>query len=195
MQTLTMMERRLIEIPKDITCTIQAGNKITIKGKLGTVERSFPLTSAKLELVTQDNTGKEGTFLAIWDYFPKRRQKAMVGTIEGHVKNMITGVQKGFTYKLKIVYSHFPITVTAAKGGVITNGHYGTKEKRFIPLIDGVKATVKGEDVLLEGIDIEKVSQSAARLQESTKLRGRLAKDPRIFQDGIYIYESGPTAK
>ena len=195
MQTLTVMERRLVEIPKDVTCTLQSNNKIIIKGKLGTVERNFPLTSTKLELVKQDDSGKQGNFLSIWDYFHKSRNKAMVGKIEGNVKNMITGVQLGFTYKLKIVYSHFPITVTSAKNGVITTGHYGTKEKRFIPLLNGVKVTIKGEDILLEGADIENVSQSAARLQESTKLRGRLAKDPRIFQDGIYIYESGPTVK
>lgn len=183
-----IMDKRTIEIPEGVTITIQPGKKVVVKGKLGSLEKSFPLVSTSLEV--QEEDGKK--VLAIWDYFPKRKQKALVGTIQGLVKNMITGVQSGYTYKLKIIYSHFPITVTTAKNGVIITGQYGNREKRFVPIFDGVKATVKGEDITLEGNDLESVSQSAARIQESTKLRGKHSKDPRIFQDGIYINEYGP---
>lgn len=182
-----VIDRRTIKIPEDVTISIQSGKTIVVKGKKGTIEKSFPLVSTFIEL--QEEEGKK--VLAVWDYFPKRKQKAMVGTICGLVKNMITGVQKGYTYKLKIIYSHFPITVTTAANGVIITGQYGNREKRFIPIYSGVKATVKGDDVTLEGIDLENVSQSAARIQESTKLRGKHSKDPRIFQDGIYISEHG----
>ncbi|MFW9929645.1 MAG: 50S ribosomal protein L6 [Candidatus Thorarchaeota archaeon] len=183
-----VFDRRTIEIPKGVTITIQNGKKIVVKGKLGTLEKAFPSVTTLFEIQKED--GKD--VLAIWDYFPKRRQKTMVGTIHGHVKNMLIGVQSGYEYKLKIIYSHFPITVTSAKDGVIVTGQYGNREKRFIPIYSGVKATVKGEELTLEGIDIEAVSQSAARIQESTRLRGQHSKDPKIFQDGIYIYESGP---
>ncbi|OLS16639.1 MAG: 50S ribosomal protein L6 [Candidatus Heimdallarchaeota archaeon LC_3] len=183
-----IIERRKVEIPDEVTVTIESGKKIVVKGKLGKLEKSFPRVSTYVEI--QKEEGKK--VLAIWDYFPKKRQKAMVGTIQGLINNMITGVQKGYSYKLKIIYSHFPITVTTAKNGVIITGQYGNREKRFIPIYKGIKTTVKGEDLTLEGNDLEKVSQSAARIQESTKLRGKYSKDPRIFQDGIYIYESGP---
>ena len=185
-----IIERRTVEIPDKVTITVESGKKIVVKGKLGTLEKAFPRVSTFLEV--QKDEGKN--VLAIWDYFPKRKQKAMVGTIQGLTNNMITGVQRGYTYKLKIIYSHFPITVTTAKNGVIITGQYGNREKRFIPIFEGIKASVKGEDVTLEGSDLEKVSQSAARIQESTKLRGKYSKDPRIFQDGIYIFESGPNS-
>jgi large subunit ribosomal protein L6 len=183
-----IIDKRTIEIPDDVTITVQPGKNVVVKGKLGTIEKAFPLVSTFIEI---QKKGKKNS-LAIWDYFPKRKQKAMVGTIHGLVKNMIMGVQLGYTYKLKIIYSHFPITVTTAQNGVIITGQYGNREKRFIPIYEGVKSKVKGEDIMLEGNDLEKVSQSAARIQESTRLRGKHSKDPRIFQDGIYIFEYGP---
>ncbi|MFB0522514.1 MAG: 50S ribosomal protein L6, partial [Candidatus Bathyarchaeia archaeon] len=48
------------------------------------------------------------------------------------------------------------------------------------------KVAVKGEDVIVQGIDVEKVSQTAANIQRATKVKN---KDPRVFLDGIYVYE------
>jgi large subunit ribosomal protein L6 len=48
------------------------------------------------------------------------------------------------------------------------------------------KVIVKGEDIIVQGINLEDVSQTAANIQNSTKIR---SKDPRVFLDGIYVYE------
>jgi large subunit ribosomal protein L6 len=48
------------------------------------------------------------------------------------------------------------------------------------------KVTVKGEDIIVQGISLEDVSQTAANIQNSTKIRN---KDPRVFLDGIYVFE------
>jgi len=45
---------------------------------------------------------------------------------------------------------------------------------------------VKGEDVIVQGLDIEDVSQTAANIERATKVK---RKDPRVFLDGIYVYE------
>jgi len=45
---------------------------------------------------------------------------------------------------------------------------------------------VKGDDIIVEGINIENVGQTAANIQLATKIKD---KDPRVFQDGIYVYE------
>ncbi|MEM4727737.1 MAG: 50S ribosomal protein L6, partial [Candidatus Bathyarchaeia archaeon] len=45
---------------------------------------------------------------------------------------------------------------------------------------------VKGDDIILEGINIEDVGQTAANIQQATKTK---RKDPRKFIDGIYVYE------
>ncbi|MMZ70429.1 50S ribosomal protein L6P [compost metagenome] len=51
-----------------------------------------------------------------------------------------------------------------------------------------MKVTVKGSDVIVEGIDIEAVGQTAANIERATKITGF---DRRKFMDGIYIYEKG----
>jgi large subunit ribosomal protein L6 len=38
----------------------------------------------------------------------------------------------------------------------------------------------------VQGTNIEDVSQTAANIQQATKIKN---KDPRVFLDGIYIYE------
>jgi large subunit ribosomal protein L6 len=48
------------------------------------------------------------------------------------------------------------------------------------------KVLLKGEDIVVQGINLEHVSQTAANIQDSTKIRN---KDPRVFLDGIYVFE------
>jgi large subunit ribosomal protein L6 len=49
-----------------------------------------------------------------------------------------------------------------------------------------VKVSTKEDDVLVQGIRLEDVSQTAANIEHATKVR---RKDPRVFLDGIFIYE------
>ena len=45
---------------------------------------------------------------------------------------------------------------------------------------------IKGHDITVMGFEKEKVSQTAANIEQATKSRGY---DPRVFMDGIFIYE------
>ena len=49
-----------------------------------------------------------------------------------------------------------------------------------------MKVKVSGDDVIVQGINIEEVSQTAANIEQATKIKNR---DPRRFLDGIYVYE------
>ncbi|MEE9490489.1 MAG: 50S ribosomal protein L6, partial [Thermoplasmata archaeon] len=44
----------------------------------------------------------------------------------------------------------------------------------------------KGDTVILKGNNKEDVGQSAANIEQATKIRGL---DPRVFQDGVYVTE------
>ncbi|MEM2816736.1 MAG: 50S ribosomal protein L6, partial [Candidatus Bathyarchaeia archaeon] len=103
-----------------------------------------------------------------------------------HINNMIIGVRKGFTYKLKIVFSHFPISVKVQGKTVIIENFTGERNPRRAKIIGDVKVKVAGDDILIQGINIEDVSQTAANIEQATKIR---KKDPRVFLDGIYVYE------
>ena len=60
----------------------------------------------------------------------------------------------------------------------------GEKHPRRAKILGDTKVEVSGDQVILKGTDIEKVSQTAANIEQATRIRGF---DPRIFQDGIYI--------
>jgi len=92
--------REEIPIPDNVEVTID--HEITVKGPKGKVSRRFDQHNIKI--------GKEDDKIILEVKFPRKRDKAMLGTIKAHINNMITGVTKGFTYKMKIVYAHFPMT-------------------------------------------------------------------------------------
>lgn len=101
---------------------------------------------------------------------------------------MIKGVQKGYTYKLKIVYAHFPISVKIKDRAVHIENYYGERSARISKII-GVttKVTTEGDDIIVSGPNLEQVSQTAANIEASTKVKN---KDQRVFLDGVYIYSN-----
>jgi large subunit ribosomal protein L6 len=99
---------------------------------------------------------------------------------------MISGVQKGFTYKLKIVFSHFPISAKVQGKTVLIENFTGERRARKSKIIGDVKVKVEAEDIVVQGVNLEDVSQTAANIEQATKVR---RKDPRIFLDGIFVYE------
>jgi large subunit ribosomal protein L6 len=99
---------------------------------------------------------------------------------------MISGVQKGFTYKIKIVFSHFPISVKVQGKTVLIENFTGERRARRTKIIGDVKVKVEAEDVVVQGLNLEDVSQTSANIEQGTKVK---RKDPRIFLDGLYVYE------
>eukprot|EP00026_Physarum_polycephalum_P015033 Phypoly_transcript_15616.p1 GENE.Phypoly_transcript_15616~~Phypoly_transcript_15616.p1 ORF type:complete len:115 (-),score=22.84 Phypoly_transcript_15616:166-510(-) len=106
---------------------------------------------------------------------------------------MITGVTKGFEYKMRFVYAHFPINVVLNNDGSIVEvrNFLGEKINRTVVLPTGVKCVrsekVKDE-IVLSGSDVDAVSQSAALIHQKCSVK---KKDIRKFLDGIYVSESG----
>jgi large subunit ribosomal protein L6 len=97
---------------------------------------------------------------------------------------MCVGVQHGYEYTLKIVYSHFPMTVEVKGDTVFIKNFIGERGMRAARLIGDVQVKTTEDEVIISGIDIEHVSQSAANIQLATKIRD---KDRRVFLDGIYV--------
>ena len=87
---------------------------------------------------------------------------------------------------MKIVFSHFPITVKIQGKNFTIANFTGERNPRTAKIMGDTKVTVNGDDVIIQGINLEDVSQTAANIQNSTKIR---SKDPRVFLDGIYVYE------
>ena len=110
----------------------------------------------------------------------------MTNTARSILNNMFKGVENGFRYKLKIVFAHFPISVKVKEREVYVENFFGERSARVSRIVgDGTNVTIKGDDVIVEGPSLEDVSQTAANIESSTKVKG---KDQRVFLDGLYIY-------
>lgn len=166
-----------IEIPEGVEVKVD-GRVVTVTGEKGTLTRDFSHTPVSIML--------EETVVKVSVKWPRKRETSFVGTISSHIQNMITGVTKGFTYKLKIVFSHFPISVKVDGKKVVMENFTGERSPRIAKIMGETKVSVKGEDVIVQGLSIEQVSQTAANIQRTTKIK---VKDPRVFLDGVYVYE------
>lgn len=167
-----------VDIPDGVTVSVD-GHKVTVKGPKGEVVRDFSYAE-KVRITVEDNKVVVSTF------FAKRRDVAQVYAISAHIKNMILGVTKGFRYWLRIVYSHFPISVKVEGDKVLIENFIGERNPRIAKIIGNVKVKVQKNDIIVEGINLEEVSQTAANIEQATKIRGF---DRRVFADGIYIYK------
>jgi large subunit ribosomal protein L6 len=168
---------KTVQVPENVNVTLE-GKKVNVKGAKGSLTRDFSYVPIAIE--------GEGKNVRIWAKWPRKKEAALVGTIYSHIQNMITGVTKGYSYKLKIVFSHFPISVKLQGKSILIENFTGERRARKIDIIGDVKIKIEAEDIIVEGTNLEDVSQTAANIEQSTRVRG---KDPRVFLDGIYVYE------
>jgi large subunit ribosomal protein L6 len=168
---------KTIQVPDDVDLNLD-GRKITVKGERGTLMRDFSFAPISMEA--------DGKSIRIWAEWPRKKEAALVGTIHSHVQNMISGVKKGFTYKLKIVFSHFPISVKVQGKTFLIENFTGERRARRVKIVGDVQVKIESEDIIVQGINLEDVSQTAANIEQATKVK---KKDPRVFLDGIYVYE------
>ena len=171
-----MVEERSVKIPEEVTVSFKDG-LLTVRGPLGELRKDFSSLSPQIN-VFEDR-------VMIRSFWVKKTEKALMGTVAAHIKNMVKGVSKGYTYRLKKVSSHFPINVKVSGDRVLIENFIGERSPRTAKIVGDVKVNVKGDDIEVQGLNLEEVSQTAANIQKATKIR---KKDPRVFLDGIYVY-------
>jgi large subunit ribosomal protein L6 len=168
---------RIIPIPEGVVVNID-GHKVTVRGSKSTLTSDFSHAAVSLET--------DGKAVRVWAQWPRKKEASLVGTVESHIKNMITGVTKGYTYKLKIVFSHFPITVKLQDRAVLIENFTGERRARKANILGDVKVKLEPDDIIIQGANLEDVSQTAANIEMITRVTN---KDPRVFLDGIYVFE------
>ncbi len=173
-----------VEIPEGIEVKLEGERVIIVKGPLGEVRKDFSKVPIKFKI--EDNKVK-------YEIYRKGKKGfALINTIKSRINNMFIGVTKGFTYKMKVFYIHFPMTVEVSDEYVIIKNFAGERGVRKARIMPGVKVEVvkKGSDtdVIVKGIDKDAVGQTAANIYLATKVKN---KDPRVFLDGIYVYYKG----
>jgi large subunit ribosomal protein L6 len=170
-------------IPEGVTVEVD-GFTVKVKGEKGELERDFANSLYNDLIKIAKDEGK----VKVWCDTEKRKIKSAVGTIASHVSNMVKGVSEGYTYTLKIVYLHFPMTVKVSGNEVLVSNFLGAKSNRKAKIVGNSKVEIKGDTVTVEGSDREEVGQTAANIEKATHISSR---DRRIFQDGIFINSKG----
>ena len=166
-----------VTIPEGVTANISEDGVVTITGPKGTLTRTFESDVVQL---FQDGAG-----LIVRVDLPRRKQRALAGTWNAHLNNMVKGVTDGFTYNLKAFYSHFPMTLAVNGNTFQVNNYFGERVPRTADILDNVNVKVSNKvEVTVSGIDKEAVGQTAANIERCTNVKNR---DRRVFQDGIYL--------
>ncbi len=164
-----------IEIPEGVEVNID-GSSLSVKGKEGELKRVFNTINLVFE--------KKGNQIVIGSKKATKKEKKNMNTIVAHIKNMINGVQEKFEYKLKVCFSHFPITVEIKEGEAIIKNFLGESVPRKLKILGGVDVKIDKDIITINSTDKELAGQTAANFEKATKIRG---VDKRIFQDGIFI--------
>ena len=171
------MNRVEIEIPDDVSAETDH-LELTVEGPNGSVTRR--LWYPDIEVTVEDGV------VAIASENEDAKTNATVGTFESHVANMIHGVTEGWEYTMEVYYAHFPMQVSVEGDEVVIENFLGERAQRRTPIRGDTDVQIDGETVRLTGSDKEAVGQTAADIEQLTKVTD---KDTRVFQDGVYIVE------
>jgi large subunit ribosomal protein L6 len=170
-------QKHIVTIPEGVNAEISEDGVVTVTGPKGSLSRTF--VSTFIELF------KDGSGITVRVDVPRRKQRALAGTWNAHLSNMIKGVTDGFTYNLKAFYSHFPMTLAVQGDTFVVNNYFGERVPRRSDILPGVDVKVDNKvEITVSGIDKENVGQTAANIEKCATVKNR---DRRVFQDGIYL--------
>jgi large subunit ribosomal protein L6 len=166
-----------IALPKDVEATI-AADLITIKGPLGTL--TLPLTG-------QVKINNENGTLTFEPTNDSREASAMSGTVRALVNNMVTGVNKGFEKKLSLV----GVGYRAQAQGDKLNLSLGFSHPVVHQMPQGVKCETPSQtEILIKGIDRQKVGQTAAEVRAYRSPEPYKGKGVRYVDEVVTLKET-----
>ena len=163
---------RVIKFDDKISVNV-AANLLTVKGPKGSLQRQF---TDLIDINVKDNEITTSTKSST------RHAKAMLGTTNSHIFNMITGVTQGFKKQLIIVGVGYR---AAVKNDTITLS-LGYSHPVILKIPQGVNVSVtRNTIIIVEGIDKEKVGHFAEYIRSHRKPEPYLGKG--IKYDGEHI--------
>ncbi|KAK8049115.1 60s ribosomal protein l9 protein [Apiospora phragmitis] len=178
-----------LEVPEGVSVQIKARN-VTVTGPEGKLSKDLSHLAVNFSHPKKNVIGIE-------IHHGARKNVAALRTVRTLINNLITGVTKGYKYKMRYVYAHFPINVNIDKNSetdcheVEIRNFLGEKIVRRVVMRHGVDiepSKNQKDELTLTGISLEDVSQSAADIQQICRVRN---KDIRKFLDGLYVSEKG----
>jgi len=166
-----------LEIPENVKVSFKS-YMLTVEGPLGKTYKNFRKIPVSIEI--NDNMvllKAQGT---------RNANYAIMNTARSIIRNLLEGVIDGYTIKMKVVFSHFPINVKIDKKQVLIENFQGERAPRVTKIWGETKVVSKGDDIIITGHVLTDVSQTAAEIENKSRVKN---KDHRVFLDGIYKFE------
>ena len=150
---MSRIGRLPVAIPAGVTVAVAEGNKVTVKGAKGTLERVLP---AEMEIKV------DGDHVVVSRPNDLKKMKSLHGLTRTLIQNMVTGVSQGYEKTLEVN----GVGYRAAKSGKKLTLSLGYSHP--VEMIDpeGLESVVDGNKIIVKGIDKEKVGQYAAEIRE-----------------------------
>ena len=170
---MSRIGKKAVPVPSGVTANVE-GQTIKVKGPKGA-----------LQLVLHDDVAakmdKGG--IQIDPRFETKRARSQWGTSRTLINNLITGVTKGFEEKLEIT----GVGYRAAVQGKVLQLQLGYAHDIAYPIPEGLTiVTPKATEIVITGIDAQKVGQAAAEIRAFRKPEPYKGKGVRYA--GEYIF-------
>jgi large subunit ribosomal protein L6 len=174
---MSRVAKRPVELISGVSAAI-AGGELTVKGPKG---------SLALAINTEVEVTQEGDSLAFAPRSGSRFATAMAGTTRALVQNMVTGVSAGFERKLELV----GVGYRAQAQGRKVNLSLGYSHPVEYEVPEGVDVETPSQtEILVKGIDRQRVGQVAAELREFRPPEPYKGKGVRYSDERIVLKEA-----
>ena len=179
---MSRIGRLPVAIPAGVEVKIEAGNKVTVKGPLGTLVKELPV---EMDIKVEDNQ------VVVTRPNDLKRMKSLHGLTRTLVANMVTGVTKGYEKVLEIN----GVGYRAQKSGKTLTLTLGYSHPVVMEDPEGIESIVEGQNkITVKGIDKEKVGQYAAELREKRRPEPYKGKGIK-YADEVIRRKVGKTGK
>ena len=150
---MSRVGKQVISIPEKVTIKVGTDRSVQVKGPKGELGWTLPLGVQVASDATTINVTRESE---------DRKVRALHGTTQRLISNMLIGVSQGYTRNLEI----HGVGFRAAVKGTNIDLQLGQSHDRLHPIPKGVKVTVtENTKIAIEGIDKQVVGQLAADIR------------------------------
>ena len=179
---MSRIGRLPIDIPQGVEVKIEEGNKVTVKGPKGTLERVLP---------SEMDIKMEGSEIVVSRPNDLKKMKSLHGLTRTLINNMVIGVTEGYEKKLEVN----GVGYRASKSGnkLTLNLGYSHPVEMIDP--EGVETVLEGQNkITVKGIDKEKVGQYAAEIRDKRRPEPYKGKGIK-YADEVIRRKVGKTGK
>ena len=178
---MSRIGRMPVAIPAGVTVDIAEGNKVTVKGGKGTLERVLP---KEMDIKIEDG------HVVVSRPNDLKRMKSLHGLTRTLIHNMVVGVSEGYAKTLEVN----GVGYRASKAGKVLTLNLGYSHPVEMTDPEGIETKVEDNKIIVSGISKEKVGQYAAEIREKRKPEPYKGKGIK-YADEVIRRKVGKTGK